>query len=178
MKKIDINNAASIREGIKSVCNRSASLQGDIQKVAVATLYHTHTTGDWTLSRTLIEGISLNKGVKSAKLTQYFEAFMAAEYTQNEKGENVFVYDDNKSAADISVEQAELVNWFDFKAAPKDNTKTIEEIQASVVKMFAASIKTGKAMASEQEIVKEIFDALITARNSEDGAELELVVNA
>lgn len=164
MNKINREDAGSIRAAIKSVSNRARTLQGDIQRVALATLYHTTQHGDWTLCRELIEGVSSSRGVKAAKLTQWYEAFMHATYTKNEAGEMAFIYDTDKSAADISLEQAELVNWYDFKAEPQDKTKTLEAIRESVAKMLAASLKTNKVTEQEQSVLMDIFDDLLVAR--------------
>lgn len=168
MKKIDVNNVASIREGIRSVCNRAATLQNDIQRVALACLHQTKEHANWSLARDLLEGITASKGVKSAKLTQWFEACMHATYMEcPETGKMKFFYDDGKSCKDIDMAQAEAVKWFNFKAPTKDNSKNLEEIKTSVDKMFKNSIKNEKATEEQAKMIAELFDTLLAARDAE-----------
>lgn len=155
-----------IRKAIKSVANRSRTLQRDIQDVAVAVLEHIAEHGDWTLAVEAIEGISVSKGIKSAKLTQYFEAMMSATYGTytNDKGDEVlgFVYDENKSHKDINLDMARAVNWFDFKAEPKDNSKDLEEIAEAVAKLLAKSEKAHKVSQAEATELLESVNNVVT----------------
>ena len=168
-----IKTTEGIRKAIKSISNRSRTLQNDIQQVAVAILEHIHEHGDWTLAVESIEGISQSKGVKSSKLTQYYEAMMQATYQQVD-GKNVFVYDEGKSHADISIEMAEAVKWYDFKAPAKDTSKELEEIQLAVFKMLAKSEEAGKITETERSVVNEVLDTLVKAREAGDAVELSL----
>jgi len=165
--KFDFSNAEGIRKSIKSVCGRAATLQADIQQVALACLEHTINHGDWTLSRDLIEGISASKGVKFSSLKQWFEAFMHASYTEDGDGNPVFVYDEGKGQADISLEQAKVVMWYDFKPPKRDTSKTLEDIRDSVAKMLKTSLKKGKVDEYESDTIMEVFATLIEAREAE-----------
>lgn len=176
MKKIDTNSIASIRAGIKSVANRSRTLQADIQTVALACLQHTLDHGDWTIAVEAIEGISASKGVKSSKLTQYFEAMLGATYGKytNDQGNEVlgFVYDEGRSHKDINMDMAEAVKWYEFKADPKDNSKDLEQLQAAFLKMAVKAFEAGKITEQERAVINEMMATLVDARKAGDVVEL------
>lgn len=154
MKKI-VKTAEGIRSAIKSVCNRAGTLQDDIQKVAIACLEHTQEHGDWTLSVELIEGISRSVGVKSTKLTKFFEAMMCATLTKQDDGTLKFVYDQGFSGQDIDISMAAAVKWYDF-AAPK--VEKAFDVAAEIEKLLKRMNKAGAV-----EIDNEAVDAQLKA---------------
>jgi hypothetical protein len=170
MNKIDRTNENSIRAGIKSVCNRSAGLQKDIQLVALGCLQQVRDHDNKSLAMELIEGITKTKSQKSSKLTQWFEAFMHASYIYDEgKGKNVFAYDESKCHTDIVMEQAELVNWFDFKAPTEDKSKDLPEILESLTKTLKTSVTKSKVTLDESESILQTVRDLIAARTESEG---------
>lgn len=155
-----LSTVEGIRKGIKSVCTRAASLQGDIQRVAVATLAHTAQHGDWTLSVELIDGLSKANGVRKSALTNWFENFMGATVEKDTSGNTVFIYDVGNNHETIKLELAQAVNWYEFKKDPVDNTKTFEELAAAFIINAAKSVKTGKVSHEELELAKTFFKAV------------------
>lgn len=155
-----LSTVEGIRKGIKSVCNRAVSVQSDIQRVAYATLAHTAEHGDWTLSVELIDGLSKVNGVRKQSLTNWFEAFMGATVEKDNEGKTVFIYDDGRNHASIMLEQAQAVNWYDFKKAPVDNTKDFEQLAAAFLNAANKSLKTGKVSHDEYELAVNFFKAV------------------
>lgn len=158
---------AAIKKAIGSTNNRQNALKNHNQAVVLSCLFHAKEHGDWTLLASLCDTNQL----LASKMIGYSETHMNATYDRKTKR---FDYLEGKSAKDIDVEAAAKQKWFEFKPEQKDTSKTLEEIKASVVKMFAASIKTEKATAAQQALVSELFDTLIA---NTDATELELVVN-
>lgn len=161
MKKFE-KNTTGIRAAIKSVCNRAGTLQKDVQVIAVACLEHTKEHGDWTLGAELIEGISASKGVKSSKLTMWFEAFMGASYTKNDAGAFVFVYDEDKNHESILIDAAQEVNWFDFKA---DKGETSVDVSKEITKLIKRMDEADVVKVSFQE-ARELVSKLSEAINT------------
>lgn len=173
MKKFDSNNTVELSKAIASIVRRGVSLQKDTQYVAVQALRHTLDHNDWSYCRDLIEGISVAKGVKSAKLTQYFEAMLGAEYVANEEtGKMSFVYDEGRSNSDIDIEMCEAVMWFDFKTESGDKSKTLSEIATACARMLLQSSKTGK-VDSEEIIEINAFMARMVEIHEREEEEVE-----
>lgn len=158
---------AEIKKAIGSTGNRQNALKNHNQSVVLSCLFHVKQHGDWTLLASLCDTNQL----LANKMIGYAETHMNATYDRKAKR---FDYAEGKSAKDIDIDAAAKQKWFEFKPEQKDTSKTLEEIKAGVVKMFAASIKAGKATADQQAIVAELFDTLIA---NTDATELELVVN-
>lgn len=158
---------AAIKKAIGSTNNRQNALKSHNQSVVLSCLFHVKQHGDWTLLASLCDTNQL----LASRMIGYSETHMNATYDKKTKR---FDYHEGKSAKDIDVEAAAKQKWFDFKPEQKDTSKTLEEIKASVVKLFATSIKAGKATVDQQAIVSELFDTLIA---NSDAGQLELIVN-
>lgn len=161
MKTLLIGSTA-IAKGIKSCVRRSGTVQASIQHVALSCLAHTIEHADWTLSRDMIEGLTKAKGTKTAKLIAWFDAFMQATYDSKTQS---FTYDEDMCNADISLEMATAVNWFDFKAPPKDTTKNMHDMISAFAKAGDKSVLTGKVdsetLSTMVESMMEIYNASI-----------------
>lgn len=59
-----------IDAAVKDVCDRSATLQDDIQTVAVAIMLHAYAHGDYTRAQSLVDG--LGKGIRAKALVDWF----------------------------------------------------------------------------------------------------------
>ena len=130
----NLTTVDAIRKAIKSVTGRAASLQADIQVIAIACLDHTIKHGDWTLSVELIEGVSASNGMKKSALINWHEAFMQARYEENADGGLGFSYDEGKDASTILLDMAKAVNWFDFKKPPTKHTYDLPHLMETVEK--------------------------------------------
>ena len=161
---------ASVRKmgtekAVASAIRRATGTQNFIQQVALLCLETTLTSGNWTPTADLITGISKNRGVKSSKLQQFFEAMMQATFAyDSEKKAWGFTYDDDKSAKDINMEMAEAINWFDFKTPPTDNTKELDAIIKQLTKALDASVETNKVSIDERNELVNACNALTIHR--------------
>jgi len=170
----NLTNVDAIRKAIKSVTGRGASLQADIQTIAIACLDHTVKHGDWTLSVELIEGVSASNGMKKSALIGWHEAFMQARYEENADGGMGFSYDEGKSAETILVDMAKAVNWFDFKKAPVKHVYDLPHLMSTVEK------ELNKKDSLVPGVVKEEIASFlnsIAARIAEAEAEAEAEAN-
>jgi hypothetical protein len=130
----NLTTVDAIRKAIKSVTGRAASLQADIQVIAIACLDHTIKHGDWTLSVELIKGISAANGMKKTALINWHEAFMQARYEENADGGLGFSYDEGKNHETILIDMAKAVNWFDFKKPPAKHVYDLTHLMDTVEK--------------------------------------------
>lgn len=153
-----------IRAGIKSVLNRAVTWRNDVQAVAVACVNHAQVHGDWTLLRDLIEGITKTDGINKSKLKGWAEQFCHGSFEEDDKGELKLYFDDGHGVKDIDVEGAAGTNWFEWKPARKDTSKSLEEIRASVFKMLTASLKADKVTEEEGKSLLDHIDGLLEAR--------------
>lgn len=169
--KIKYEGAANIRKAISSVCNRTSSVQNDIQQVAISCLAHCIQHGDWTLSAELIDGYSKVEGAGKTALRKWHEAFMHATFDNKTAS---FTYDDGHDATTIALEQAAAVNWWAFKPEQDNTTKTFAEYAEQMRKNLVKGVKGGTV---EADIAAEVNEYLTRKAFELEAAEqgLELV---
>lgn len=161
--------AMGVTKAVASAINRASTTRNFIQQAAMLCVQNAEQHGNWTPAVEMIEGITKVKGTTVTKLVGFFELTLGAKYDKVD-GVNKFVYPEGQfvkenASFDIACEN----NWFDFKAEPKDTSKTLDQIHDSIVKELNKSIDADKVTADDANLVnKAVADILATikARNA------------
>ncbi|QYW05812.1 coil containing protein [Vibrio phage vB_VpaP_G1] len=98
--------AAQMDKSIKDVCERSKTLQDDVQEVAVAIMLHAYNHGDFTRAQALVTG--LGKGIRAKALVDWFHK---AGLNVGDNGFNGF----NKKVMEKNWEVCKKNPWYTMK---------------------------------------------------------------
>ena len=161
-----------VNKAVKSAIRRVTGTSKFIQHTALFCLESIKEHGNWTPARDLIVGISKCNGANKSRLTKYFEAMMSASLVYDKEAKEYrFEYDEGKSGADINLDMASAVNWFDFKPEPTDNTRDLDAILRTTLNSVEKSVESGKVTANAQRIISEAIEAGLKAIAEAEAAE-------
>ena len=138
MPKADFSTAAGIKAEIASIAKAGKSLDGRIQRCAVAAFEHMLAHRDHTLLVDLYKALS--KGMRRASMAAWVLQFtqLAANTDPTTKAEKPFVLDKDKTA---DLETAKDTPWYDCgkpEAAPDEILDVNKAVLALLKKVKAA----------------------------------------
>lgn len=159
---------------IKSIGQRGARLDSDIQTAAISSVYYSVCYGDITIGQRLVESVSA--GTRKAALVGFLEEFghfMAKEktvayhknetsvsYVENEE-EHSFLLSDCLEEPELSERYCSLIDkhWTAFKPEKIASKYDIDSAVKSLIKRMEKEIKAGNAVHTE------VYDFISKAYN-------------